>query len=144
MGLNKYSPKPIIEKLSIPKLQVCNTALISALRPESFADTFSDPVSWGHILESSVGAYLINQANEHPDIKLYYWRDRNAEIDFVVKYGKKLFGIEVKSNIDKISAVNREKFTAQFPGARLILVGYSGIKYEEFMQIPLPELFAGY
>jgi hypothetical protein len=35
-GLNKYSTKPVMEKLSIPKLQIYNTALISALRPELF------------------------------------------------------------------------------------------------------------
>jgi hypothetical protein len=143
-GLNKYSTKPLIEKLSIPKLQVYNTALISALRPESFAEALGEPLFWGHMVESSVGAYLINQANEYPDIKLYYWRDKNAEMDFVVKYGKKTFGIEVKSNAEKISTINREKFAARFPGARLILVGDSGISFEEFMLSPLPDLFAGF
>jgi len=143
-GLNKYSGKPLIEKLSIPKLQVYNTALISALRPESFEEALGDPVFWGHMLESSVGAYLINQANEYHDIKLHYWRDKNAEMDFVVRYGKKTFGIEVKSNTEKISRLSREKFTARFPGARLILVGEAGIAFEEFMLTPLPELFAGY
>jgi len=141
-GLNKYSQKPIIEKLSIPKLQVYNTALTTALRTESFAEAISNPVFWGHILESSVGAYLINQADEFPDIKLYYWREKNAEMDFVVKYGKKIFGIEVKSNTEKINAISRETFSACFPGSRLILVGDSGISYEEFMLTPLPELFA--
>jgi len=142
-GLNKYSAAPLAEKLSIPKLQVYNTALISALRLESFSQGFVDPGLWGHMMESSVGSYLINQANEYSDIKLYYWRDKNAEMDFVVKYGKKIFGIEVKSNADKITAVNREKFSARFPAARLILVGDSGIPFEDFMLTPLPEVFAG-
>ena len=142
-GLNKYSSSPLTEKLSIPKLQVYNTALISALRPESFTEALSDPVFWGHMLESSVGAYLINQANEYSNLKLYYWRDKNAEMDFVIKYGKKVFGIEVKSNTDKISAVNREKFSAHFPGAKLILVGNSGISFEDFTLTPLLDLLAG-
>ena len=143
-GLNKYSAKAIVEKQSIPKLLVHNTALISALRPESFEDAQCDPVFWGHMLESSVGAYLVNQANEFPDIKLYYWREKNAEMDFVVKYGEKTFGIEVKSNTDKISAANRDKFLERFPDARLILVGESGISYEEFALTPLKEFFAWY
>jgi predicted AAA+ superfamily ATPase len=50
---------------------------------------------------SSVGAYLINQANEYPNIKLFYWREKNAEMDFVLTYGKKILGIEVKSNTEK-------------------------------------------
>jgi predicted AAA+ superfamily ATPase len=140
-GLNKYSARPLIEKLSIQKLQVYNTALISALRPEFFADAHNDPVLWGHMVESSVGAYLINQANEYPNIKLFYWREKSEEMDFVLTYGKKILGIEVKSNTEKISAINREKFSSCFPGARLILVGDSGISFEEFMQIPLLELF---
>jgi len=143
-GLNKFSTKPITEKLSIPKLQVYNTALTTALRTESFTEALIDPISWGHILESSVGAYLINQANEFPDIKLFYWREKNAEMDFVVKYGKKIFGIEVKSNAERINAISRESFSAYFPGARLILVGKSGISFEDFMLTPLPDLFAGY
>ncbi|MCL2764770.1 MAG: AAA family ATPase [Treponema sp.] len=143
-GLNKYSKKPIIEKLSIPKLQVYNTALITALRTESYTEALGDPAFWGHMLESSAGAYLVNQANEYPDIKLYYWREKNAEIDFVVKYGKKTFGIEVKSSTEKINAKSRELFSARFPGARLILVGSSGISFEEFMLTPLLELFAGF
>ena len=143
-GLNKFSVKPLVEKLSIPKLQVYNTALISALRTESFEETLGDPRYWGHMVESSVGAYLINQVNEYPDIKLYYWREKNAEMDFVVKYGKKILGIEVKSNTDKISSTNRIEFTSRFPGARLVLVGNQGISFEEFMLTPLPELFAGY
>jgi len=142
-GLNKYSPKPIVEKLSIPKLQIYNTALISALRPESFSDALQDSQFWGHMIESSVGAYLLNQASEFPNIKLYYWREKNAEMDFIVKYGKKVFGFEVKSNTDRITASNREKFSAMFPGARFILVGKSGISFEEFILTPLQELLTG-
>ena len=65
-------------------------------------------------------------------------------MDFVVKYGKKIFGIEVKSNTDRITASNREKFSAMFPDARFILIGESGISYKDFILTPLPELLAGY
>ena len=141
-GLNKYSKKPLIEKLSIPKLMVCNTALISALRPETFAQAVGHQPLWGHMVESSVGAYLINQTLEYSSYKLYYWRDKNAEMDFVVRYGKKILGIEVKSNAANISAKNREKFIARFPGAHIVLVGNYGISFEEFILTPLPQLFA--
>jgi predicted AAA+ superfamily ATPase len=140
-GLNKYSGKPVVEKLSIPKLQVYNTALISALRPETIENAVTDAQLWGHLVESSAGAHLLNQVSEYPNIKLFYWRERNAEMDFVLRYGKKTLGIEVKSNTGKISDPNREKFQAAFPGGRLLLVGDSGLGFEQFMRTPLPELF---
>jgi predicted AAA+ superfamily ATPase len=142
-GLNKCSLRPVVEKLSIPKLQVCNSALISAQRPESFLTARRNPELWGHLVESSVGAWLVNQANEREDIKLFYWREINAEMDFVLISGEKIIGIEVKSNTPgRISALNREKFKKNFPQSRLILVGGSGIPFEEFMRIPLAELMA--
>jgi len=146
-GLNKCSDKTVVEKLSIPKLQIYNTALISALRPEPFVQARLDPPFWGRMVESAVGAHLINQVHEHPGIKLYYWREKNEEMDFVLRcgpmdrYGQKTLGIEVKSNRGKIGALNRERFKTAFPNCAFLLVGESGIGFEEFMQVPLPQLF---
>jgi predicted AAA+ superfamily ATPase len=141
-GLNKYSVRPVVEKLSIPKLQIYNTALISALRPEPFADARREPQFWGRMVESAAGAHLINQIHEHPGIKLYYWREKNAEMDFVLRRGEKTLGIEVKSNAGTIGALNRAQFTGAFPGCSCLLVGDSGLALDEFLRVPLPDLFA--
>jgi predicted AAA+ superfamily ATPase len=140
-GLTKYSGRLITEKLSIPKLQVFNTALTSALRPERFEEARSGRESWGHLVESSVGGYLLNQVNEHPGIKLHYWREKNMEMDFVLQSGQKVLALEVKSGTGGMGAAARERFRALYPRCAFLLVGDSGIAFEEFMRLPVTELF---
>ncbi|MGH8398323.1 MAG: DUF4143 domain-containing protein [Gammaproteobacteria bacterium] len=54
------------------------------------------PTFWGRLTESAVGAHLTNTAAAG-DCALYYWRERNQEVDFVVETGQKLTAVEVKS-----------------------------------------------
>ena len=140
-GLNKYSGRVIETKGTIPKFQVHNTALMSAFKSYSFEEARSDLVSWGNIYESSVGTHLVDMVNENPAASLYYWREKNLEIDYVVTYGKKILGIEAKSGDESISEKVSEKFKNLFPKAKLILVGKHGIPYETFMKATLKELF---
>jgi len=51
---------------------------------------------WGRLYESAIGAYLANSSRIH-GFHLYYWLDRNREVDFIVQKGKSLVAIEVKS-----------------------------------------------
>jgi predicted AAA+ superfamily ATPase len=142
-GLNKYNNKEIETKGTIPKFQIHNTALLSAMKPIFFEDAIKDPAGWGSVFESSVGAYLINQVIKNPNAALYYWREKNAEVDYVVVYGDKILGIEVKSGGKGITEAGAESFRKNFPNANLILVGKHGIPYDLFMKTELPELFAG-
>ena len=48
------------------------------------------------LVESSVGAQLAN-ATAAGEIDLFYWRERNREVDFVVRRGRPLIAVEVKS-----------------------------------------------
>lgn len=139
-GLNKYNGRMIEIKGSIPKFQVHNTALLSAMKSGSFEDALSDPAEWGSIYESSVGAHLVSEVSKYANASLYYWRENNLEIDYVVTYGKKILGIEVKSGSESISLKASEKFKAYFPNSKLILVGKHGLRYEEFMKAGLPEI----
>jgi hypothetical protein len=50
----------------------------------------------GRLVESSVGAHLLNHSiSERYDF--YYWREGNNEVDFILKKGDKVIGLEVKS-----------------------------------------------
>jgi predicted AAA+ superfamily ATPase len=141
-GLNKYSGREIETKGTIPKFQIHNTALLSALKTIRFEEAISDRANWGNIFESSVGTYLVNQVSRYANSALYYWRENDAEADYVITYGKQILGIEVKSGDESISEKNAAKFQAKFPKARLILVGRHGIPYDVFMNTELPDLFA--
>ena len=139
-GLNKYSKHAIETKGTIPKFQVHNTALLSALKRKTYEETFSNPAEWGNVVENSVGAYLIEQVNQYSNASLYYWRENNSEIDYVVLYGENIIGIEVKSGDASIPEKASRKFGERFPDAKLLLVGKHGIPYEIFMKTELDDL----
>ena len=83
-GIEKYSKNIIRKKSSSPKFQVHNTALISAQRNESFKEIQAKPGEWGRMVESAIGAHLINHSLTN-GFNLYYWREGNYEVDFVLE-----------------------------------------------------------
>jgi len=142
-GLNKYSGRAVETKGTIPKLQVHNTALLSAMKGEFFGEARADRSEWGMIVKNSVGAHLASLVNKHPKVSLYYWRENNLEIDYVVAYGNRVIGIEVEGGEESIQTKAAEKFKERFPNAGLMSVGAGGIPYETFMKAKLSELFSG-
>jgi len=74
------------------------------------------------------------------NLTVYYWREDSAEVDYVVAYGSKVIGIEVKSNDEGISEKSASKFAERFPGAKLLLVGKYGIPFEVFMKAELADI----
>jgi uncharacterized protein len=71
---------------------------------------------------------------------LYYWREGNYEIDFVLVKGDKVIGLEVKSGLKAENAGIR-KFAEKFRPEKVLLVGTGGIPYQEFLKINPHELF---
>ena len=57
-------------------------------------------MKWGHYVESAVGAYLISQAYRL-QFEVFYWRDGNNEVDFVLRKDGKVVALEVKSNHER-------------------------------------------
>lgn len=139
LGLEKYSGRKIRQRGSSPKLQVLNTALMSAALGLDFSATRKDPEVWGRLVESAVGAHLVNQARL-VDAHVTYWRDKNREVDFVVQSGKKLFAIEVKSGARPRALPGIEMFRKEHPEARPLLVGPGGIPLDQFLGMDLQEL----
>ena len=85
-GLQKYAGDQARQRGSSPKLQVLNTALMTAQSGLAPREWRSDGEVWGRLVESAVGAHLANAAAAG-DCELFYWRDRNREVDFVVRLG---------------------------------------------------------
>jgi predicted AAA+ superfamily ATPase len=138
-GIEKFSPSEIRQRASSPKFQVHNNALLSSESAYSREKIRSDPRIWGRWVESAVGAYLLNHSRSGR-YKLFYWRERNKEVDFVLTRNEITIGIEVKSSFGA-STGGTEAFSNRFSPKRVILVGRNGIPLDTFLKTDPAELF---
>lgn len=135
-GLPKYAGDAARSRGSSPKLQVLNTALMSATSGLTPEEAYADREFWGRLVESAVGAHLANAAATGA-IRVWYWRDRNQEVDFVVQAGRRLIAIEVKSGRAPLSHAGTAAFAAEFNMHRSLLVGGDGVTLEDFLTQPV-------
>jgi hypothetical protein len=135
-GLPKYAGQVVRQRASSPKLQVLNTALITAQSGLTAEQARSDGEFWGRLVESAVGAHLANAAAAGI-CELFYWRERNREVDFVVRAGRELVSIEVKTSRVRESQPGLDQFSEAFDTTRKLLVGGDGITVEEFLEQPV-------
>jgi predicted AAA+ superfamily ATPase len=135
-GIPKYAGEVVRSRGSSPKLQVLDTALFSAMAGYRFEEAQADREHWGRLTESAVGAHLANAAAAGK-CELFYWRERNREVDFVVRAGRKLIAIEVKSGRAQDVLPGMQAFNAAFKPDRLLLVGGDGIPVDEFLRMPV-------
>ena len=139
-GINKFANQPVRTKGTSPKFQVLNTALMSAQSGKTFEEAQNDREFWGRLTESAVGAHLLNSARGK-QIEVFYWRERNEEVDFVLKKGAKLVAIEVKSSLKKETLSGLNSFNKNFSPHRILLVGEHGEKIESFLKTPIENWF---
>lgn len=139
-GLEKFSENKIRQRSSSPKFQVYNTALISAQSQLTFNEATTKPNYWGRIVESAIGAHLLNFAHSE-NLNVFYWRHRNDEIDFVIKYKHDVIAIEIKSGRNK-AAAGIETFRKMFNPQKVLLVGGGGLDWKEFIKINPIDLFS--
>ncbi|OFW71589.1 MAG: hypothetical protein A2Y55_02165 [Actinobacteria bacterium RBG_16_68_12] len=57
---------------------------MSAVRGLPFATVRSNPEQWGRLVETAVGAHLLNHG-----LTPGYWRERNRKVDFVVETSRR-------------------------------------------------------
>ena len=134
-GLSKYAYGIMRQRGSSPKLQVLNTALMTAQDSRIITEARRDGDYWGRLVESSVGAHLLN-TSFGSDIELTYWRERSQEVDFILRRGKTITAIEVKSGRRPEALPGMEAFSKQFKPKRKLLVGGQGIPLDEFLSKP--------
>lgn len=138
-GLQKYAEDEARKYNSVPKFQVHNSALRNVYADESFADAVESPKSWGRLVESAVGAYLVSQA-QTVGYKVFYWREKNLEVDYVLaRMGKKV-AIEVKSG-RRTTNDGLQKFKQAYNPHKSLVVGSGGLSVEEFLTMDLHKLF---
>lgn len=138
-GIGKYSASTVKIRSASPKLQVYNNALHGSLNPAGFREIRNNPDEWGRVIESAVGAWLVNESLRG-NFELYYWRDGNDEVDFVLEKKGKLIGIEVKSTVSR-NRKGMSAFTRRFNPVRTISVDNKGLPWDEFLKINPDDLF---
>ncbi len=135
-GIQKFAKQQIRQKASSPKFSVLNTALMSALSGKTFKQAREDHVFWGRLVESAIGAYLLN-ATRGTQIEVFYWREGDKEVDFVLSRGNSITAIEVKSGKESINNSGIDLFVSKFKPERILLIGNQGISIEQFLLTPL-------
>lgn len=138
-GLQKYANDDARKYNSIPKYQVYNNALMTAYRGNGYIKDRTDPEVWGRFVESAVGAYLLNMAEEL-EYNVYYWRERNDEVDYIIQTEGNCIAIEVKSGRRGMNS-GLPKFDSLFHPKRSFVVGTHGIMLEDFLKADLDALF---
>ena len=138
-GIEKYAPDVIRQRSSSPKFQVHNTALISAQRNDLFKEILAQPDEWGRLVESAIGAHLVNHSLTEK-FNLFYWRERNDEVDFVIERKGKVIGLEVKSGAAGSSS-GMTAFKKKFNPDKVLLIGNAGLPWQDFLKINPASLF---
>ena len=139
-GIEKFAGEKVRQRGSSPKFQVLNNALSTAQMSQTYNEIKSTPQLWGWLVESAVGAYLFNTC-KNSNIKIYYWRYKDKEIDFLLAKGEQLVAIEVKSSQRLKKMPGLDYFTKSFKNVKPLLVGKSGLAVKDLLQINPNDLF---
>lgn len=138
-GLQKFSGSKIKSRASSPKWMVYNTSLSSVYEELNFKSIKNDQVKWGRKVEQTIGAHLINSARVN-NFQVYYWRDVNDEVDFVIQKNSKIIPIEVKIGRVK-SHKGLNVFSKKFNIKKSILISDEAFKWQEFLNLDIIDLF---
>ena len=72
-------------------------------------------------------------------MQVYYWRENNAEVDFILQRGLSVIAIEVKSNNARTNA-GLQFFRSKYKPLQAFVVGNEGIPLSDFLQMDLRSL----
>lgn len=133
-GLAKYSGSAIRQRGSSPKLLVLDTGLMTAMSSMTPAAARADGDYWGRLVESAVGAHLVNTADR--ELEVTWWRDRDREVDFVLSRPGETLAIEVTSGRRKRGLPGLEAFGRAFGPTRKLLIGGLGLPLETVLSAP--------
>ena len=113
-----------------------NTALMTAQSGLSPEEARADREFRGRLVESAVGAHLANAAAGGA-CELFYWREQSREVDFVVRAGRTVLAIEVKSGRAPDAFPGLAAFSKAFKPTRTLRVAGDGVALEEFLTRPV-------
>lgn len=138
-AIQQYASEDERKYKSIPKLQVFSSGMLNAMSMKNIFEIYSNLKEWERRVETAIGGYLLSNANKYK-YKVYYWRQGNEEVDFVLKHSRHLVAIEIKkSRLKQNSGLTA--FREQFhPDVELLIDGEI-MTIEQFLLLDLKKLF---
>jgi hypothetical protein len=134
-GLQPWRGEKISKRGGSPKFIVWNNAIVSAVSADKATDS-----GWrGRLVENAVGGHLLNHLP--PDWRLFYWREGDAEVDFVLRTPEALWAIEVKSGRRPGTLSGMAAFMRRYPQARPVVIGAGGVEMGRFFESNPVETF---
>ena len=126
--LQKYSPEILRIRASSPKLIVLAPALVAAVQDKTPAEAMADPELYGRWAENAVGAHLLGSG-----LEVFYWRERDLELDFIAKKGVKAVAFEVSISQRKSGGEALDRLARRCGASKAVLIGPAGVSLEEFL-----------
>lgn len=136
-GLPKWSGKAVRWRNSSPKWLPLSTGLVTALAGRPFEESRRDPAGWGRLVEVAVGAHIVNQGSLH-GLEVYYWREGNHEVDFIIRKGDRTLALEVKSGRKRLALSGLTEFVKRNPSSKTLIVGRPELPLQSFLETPVP------
>jgi predicted AAA+ superfamily ATPase len=130
-GLQNYSGSRIRTRKSAPRFMVYDTSLMTYADGTNRRRLLDCPADRGRLVESAVGAYLLARGKEE-GFEVYWWRERENEVDFVIEKGNRLTAIEVKSGRVK-NVGGSLVFRRLYPHALSLVIGSANLSLEDFL-----------
>ena len=107
---------------------------MTAMSSMTPATARADGDYWGRLVESAVGAHLVNTADR--GLEVTWWRDRDREVDSVLSRPGETLAIEVTSGRRKRGLPGLEAFGRAFGPSRKLLIGGQGLPLEAVLSEP--------
>ncbi len=139
--LQRWSGSRIRQRGSIPKIVLRDNSLVTALIPGAMTRGRMSPAWRGRLVENAVGAALVAMA-EREGGEVFYWRDRQDEVDYVLRRGEALVGIEVKSGAGRGMPGGLQVLRRRYPQAQAVVIGGDAIP-AGVRHISLEDFFIG-
>ncbi len=139
-GLKNFSPQRLHQRASNPKLQVFNTALMTAQSHFTFERMRQNQEAWNNLVTCCVGAHLIN-SSFGTKTEVFYWKEGSQKIDFIIQKRETVLAIMVKNTKKEKHFSEFDRFNQiHYPySQKNLLIGNYGIPVEEFLLTPLDD-----
>lgn len=117
-----------------PKVNVLNTAIMSACCGYKPEEARADRTFWASLVESAVGAHLIN--SDRLWSHCYYWSNKGQDVSFVLRNARGSVAFQVRNRTRWADVNGLERFERRFSPLRSVIIGDGGMPLEEFLSVP--------